>query len=1709
MLGVVRSVWPGAWPRMRQLLCVATAIALLACAGAAASGAGAVASGPRADAARAAKCAGKKVTKKGTRRADRLKGTRKADVIAGLGGNDTIKGLAGNDTVCGGAGNDKLRGNAGRDKLVGGKGTDNCLGGPGRDTIRSCETGDVKPTPPDVVYVAPTVSTSTGSGAWVENAGPVPFDSGVTVSDLDSLSLQGATVRIASNHVPGEDQLGFANQLGITGTYNDATGTLTLSGSATLADYQTALRSVTYGNSSNTPSTATRTLSVQVTDATALASNTSTRNMTLTAANDPPAVTTSAGDLDYAEGDSGRVVDAALTVSDPDDTNLEGATVRVSSGFVALENDALNFTDQNGITGTYDSGTGVLTLTGPASVANYQTALRSITFDTDAVSGGSRTIEFNVNDGDGDSAPATKDVTIIPPNTAPVVDADPTSTNLAYTENDGAVAVDPGVTVTDPDSGQSGATVAITGNYDSGQDSLGFTNQNGISGSFDSSTGVLTLTGAASTADYQTALQSVTYTNSSENPSTAPRTVSFQTTDSHGAPSNTDTRTIDITAVDDPPVAVDDAATVLEDAAATAVSVLANDTDIDGGTPTIASATAPANGTVVLTGGSPGAHTGLTYQPDPDYCNDPPGTTPDTFTYTLTGGDSAQVSMTVTCVNDAPVADDETFNGNDSAIGNTTMVVNDPDDAAPNPSGPKTTVSGDILAGDSDADGPGPLTVTPGTFATNDGGSVTIESDGDFTFQPAAGTSCSDTSDFFDYTVTDSGSPEQSDTGRVTIAIAGCVWYVSNNAAGNSGTSTAPFDTLAQAEASSGANHTVFVYDGDNTSTGYGTGYAMNAGERLIGEDEALVVDPDGGGSLTADTLYPANPGATPTLTANNEDVVDLDDGNEVRGFALDPQGTGGGIAGASGDTGGGTIADVSVLDMGTPGTQPGVELDSTTGTFNFQDLTVSTSGATAVRLNNAGTTRFADTGTISLTASGATGLDASGTGMGPGSFFDDITVTGSPSGGVSMSNTTGTTTLGDGSGTDLALTTTSGANPAFLLSNAGTVSVPGAGTANVSATGGPAVDVTGTSGATLDFDDVDSTNSANDGINLDGLGSGTFSAASGDIGGATGIAFDLNGGSGNVTYPGALSNGSGATAEITGRSGGAVSLSGAVTDTNDAGGGVTVSNNTGGSTTFSAAAKTLNTGAGAAVLFDTSDGHTLTLSGGGLDVDTSTGNGIVATNSGTLVVSGGGNSITTTTGRPLNVTNTDVGGTPLTFEQVSSNGASNGILLNNTGINSALTVTSTGAGTCTAANFSGCTGGSILNSTGADDAGATPGGTAVVLNNTRGVSLTRMRISGNSNYGIRGTNVTDLALANSIIHGVNGTTALTANKDSSARFDQLTGTVSITDTEMSGGFTSNLLVNNTSGTLNATLTNFKSGTLDATGGDDGVQFEGLGTSTVNATVQGSTFTTATGDLFQFIGNGTGGGTLSFTGNTLSNNEPSIATGGGGVTLSGAAEGNETITFSNNTLRDSKTAALTINKSQDGTGADHTQTVTVSGNTIGVTGVDNSGSLEGSGISVTNFGDGNQTLSITNNNIRQYNSTGMRFVAGAGVAESGQLNLNISGNTLAEPGNNPSVTLLQGIRIESGVTAGDTFQTCANFGANNMHPSGDPALSGGASDYRFVVAQSTTLKLPGYGGSSTDDAAVVTFVNGKIGNGATGTSVRANSGTYLGGASCP
>lgn len=113
--------------------------------------------------------------------------------------------------------------------------------------------------------------------------------------------------------------------------------------------------------------------------------------------------------------------------------------------------------------------------------------------------------------------------------------------------------------------------------------------------------------------------------------------------DRHGGSASA-TMTLTVSGVDDLPKAVDDETTVQEGAGATMVSVRANDTDPDGGPSSIESVTQPAHGTVVIAGGG----LDITYQPSDGYCND--GETADSFTYTLNGGSSATVEVTVACV---------------------------------------------------------------------------------------------------------------------------------------------------------------------------------------------------------------------------------------------------------------------------------------------------------------------------------------------------------------------------------------------------------------------------------------------------------------------------------------------------------------------------------------------------------------------------------------------------------------------------------------------------------------------------------------------------------------------------------------------------------------------------------------------------------------------------------------------------------------------------------------------------------------------------------------------------------------------------------------------------------------------------------------------------------------------------------------------------
>jgi hypothetical protein len=145
------------------------------------------------------------------------------------------------------------------------------------------------------------------------------------------------------------------------------------------------------------------------------------------------------------------------------------------------------------------------------------------------------------------------------------------------------------------------------------------------------------------------------------------------------------------------PVAVDDTATTPEDTPVD-IAVLANDSDVDGGTLAIESVTQGAHGAVVIDG------TSVTYTPEADWFGE------DSFGYTVTDGqggtDTAIVTVTVTSVNDPPVAVDDTSTTPEDTPVDIAVLVNDSD------------VDGGTLAIESVAQGAHGAAVINGTSVT-------------------------------------------------------------------------------------------------------------------------------------------------------------------------------------------------------------------------------------------------------------------------------------------------------------------------------------------------------------------------------------------------------------------------------------------------------------------------------------------------------------------------------------------------------------------------------------------------------------------------------------------------------------------------------------------------------------------------------------------------------------------------------------------------------------------------------------------------------------------------------------------------------------------------------------------------------------------------------------------------------------------------------
>ena len=271
----------------------------------------------------------------------------------------------------------------------------------------------------------PVVSgIETTSLEFVEGFQGVSVSSTIELADVDNQQLHSATVVIANNYSPNADVLMFSDVSAISGSWDSFAGILTLSGVDSVENYQTALRTIEFRNTNESPNVETRSIEFSVSDGETV-SNTQSRNVTVIATNDAPAMNYFSGDslVSLNDGEA-RILDASVAVSiyDPDlITNFDGGRLRIEGlgfatedGIGIIENSDVILSDgltvgsmvnvQGVVVGEL-SGVGsssiIVELNSGATTDNVAMLIHNVSFATTSLEFGMRVVEFELNDSDG------------------------------------------------------------------------------------------------------------------------------------------------------------------------------------------------------------------------------------------------------------------------------------------------------------------------------------------------------------------------------------------------------------------------------------------------------------------------------------------------------------------------------------------------------------------------------------------------------------------------------------------------------------------------------------------------------------------------------------------------------------------------------------------------------------------------------------------------------------------------------------------------------------------------------------------------------------------------------------------------------------------------------------------------------------------------------------------------------------------------------------------------------------------------------------------------------------------------------------------------------------------------------------------------------------------------------------------------------------
>lgn len=398
----------------------------------------------------------------------------------------------------------------------------------------------------DPVYQAPPLVTPIIGGGYTIGKQPAHIVSAVDIADGDSSGLKRLVIKVATLAQDGDVLTYHApTDNPVVGSWDPDTLTLTLSGAGTLAQYEEAIKAVTF--SATKGALLVRGITISATDEDDV-ENIAPGFVTVSvwpASTLPPLVTPIAGGGFTLGGNPAKIV-SAVDIIDSDSGRLSKLTVRIAT--FAQHGDVLTYLAPQGnpVTATWNADNFTLTLTGAGTLAQYEEALKAVTFTATQGAALVRGLSIAATDEDGIANIAPGFVTVgvsSPTRFLPLVT--PVG-GRSYTIGDPPVKPVAGVSIVDADSSHlQKVTMSVT-TFGKAGDTLTFGGLSGnpITATYDAGTRTLTLTGIATKQQYEDALKSVTFTATQGGWTT--RTILIVATDTDGVNSSAGALTVSV-----------------------------------------------------------------------------------------------------------------------------------------------------------------------------------------------------------------------------------------------------------------------------------------------------------------------------------------------------------------------------------------------------------------------------------------------------------------------------------------------------------------------------------------------------------------------------------------------------------------------------------------------------------------------------------------------------------------------------------------------------------------------------------------------------------------------------------------------------------------------------------------------------------------------------------------------------------------------------------------------------------------------------------------------------------------------------------------------------------------------------------------------------------------------------------------------------------